>query len=76
MNSSRIAERPTRPTAADIDQAAERLAGKAVLTPLLRFPVLDAACLAELLATPEAESSLLAILSANRAAHPESASRR
>src|SRR6185312_13387257 len=32
----------TTPTAADVDAAAKRLAGIAVRTPLLNFPVLDA----------------------------------
>jgi threonine dehydratase len=54
MNSSRIAEHPTRlPTAADVDQAAERLAGQAVLTPLLRFPALDARTGGRILVKPE-----------------------
>jgi threonine dehydratase len=54
MNSSRTAELAIRlPTAADIEQAAERLAGHSVLTPLLRFPALDALSGGRILVKPE-----------------------
>ena len=54
MNSSPAADTATKlPTAADIDQAADRLAGHAVLTPLLRFPALDALSGGRILVKPE-----------------------
>jgi threonine dehydratase len=44
---------PVLPTAADIAEAARRLAGVAVRTPLLRSPALDARCGATVLLKPE-----------------------
>jgi threonine dehydratase len=51
MTSSDVSE--TLPTAADIDAAAARLAGRAVLTPLLSSPALDARTGGRILLKPE-----------------------
>ena len=54
MSSSSTLESTTRlPTAADVEEAALRLAGQAVPTPLLRFPALDARVGGRILVKPE-----------------------